>query len=455
MACVEKRGKGYRITVYDGYGVDGKQIKRHKNWTPATNMTDYQIKKELERQKILFEEECKSGRVINHAIKFKEFAEKWFEEYAISHLRITTLSNYRDLSKRVYRSIGHLRLDHIKPGVLNKFYLELSGLTESESRSVIPKHDLKPLLSSTGLTYTMFAENAGISISTVKTAMRAHPISRHTADKIAVALDMKFDDLFEPTKITQAKLAPKTVHHYHAFISSVLERAVKWGYIPDNPCRRVDPPKLERKPFKLLSKEQARVFLKNLVNEDIEKQALFYTLLFTGVRRGELLGLEWSDVNFKEMTLTIQRSSLYTQADGMFTDTTKNESSKRTITISEELIDILRRLKQHQNEMRDEIGNMWIESNRLFTEWNGAPMSVNRPYNMLRRLLKKYDLPLVSLHSLRHTNASIMIDSGIDPRTTADRLGHSQTSTTMNIYVHQFKSSNERAAENISKALVI
>lgn len=81
MACVEKRGNKYRITVYDGYNLDGKQIKRRKSWEPNPNMTDYQIKKELERQCVLFEQECKHGQTVSGSIKFEEFAEKWFIEY--------------------------------------------------------------------------------------------------------------------------------------------------------------------------------------------------------------------------------------------------------------------------------------------------------------------------------------------------------------------------------------
>ena len=82
-------------------------------------------------------------------------------------------------------------------------------------------------------------------------------------------------------------------------------------------------------------------------------------------------------------------------------------------------------------------------------------MSPNKPYNMLRRLLAKYKLPTVSLHSLRHTNATLMIAAGTDIKTTASRLGHSQTSTTMNIYVHQLRSTNELAADNLSKMLTV
>ena len=166
-----------------------------------------------------------------------------------------------------------------------------------------------------------------------------------------------------------------------------------------------------------------------------------------------MLGLEWSDVDFKKNTISIQRTSLYTADDGLFTDTTKMESSKRTLIMSNELAEVLRRYKAYQDEMRALANTAWIESNRLFTEWNGAPMSTNKLYNTFQRLLKKYGLPKVSLHSLRHTNATIMIEVGTNLSTMSNRLGHSQTSTTLNIYVHEIRSADAQVAESLSKAL--
>lgn len=453
MAFVEKRGNGYRITVYDGYSVAGKQVKRHKTWTPAPGMTEAQIKRELEKQKVFFEEECKSGRGINRSIKFQDFAEKWFTEYGNTHLRATTRASYRGLSKRVYEAIGHLRLDRITPGTLNKFYLQLSGLAPNRTRSVVAKIDIRGFLESQGVSISGAAERTDLSVSTIKAILSGKGVALKSARKLTAAFGVPLETWFAPSKANEIALSAKTIHHYHAFISSVLERAVRWNYIPENPCRRVDPPKLERKMIRCLNKEEAKRFLQLLQKEDAEKQAIFYTFLFCGLRRGELLGIEWSDLDFRAKTLTIQRSSLYTKEDGVFTDTTKTESSKRTIVMSDELVLVLLRHKAAQEKLRKQVGEDWVESNRVFSEWNGAPMSPNRPYNMLRRLLEKNGLPAVSLHSLRHTNATLMIQSGTDIRTTSERLGHSKTSTTMDIYVHQIKSANEHAAANLSAAL--
>lgn len=455
MASIEKRGDKYRITVYDGYDMNGHQVKRRKTWKPDVNMTDYQIKKELERQCVLFEQECKRGQVVNGSIKFEEFVEKWFKEYAQTNLRPTTIARYRALTERVYKAIGHVRLDRIKPNDLTRFYMSLRGMDANKKSSYKIKGDFKKTVHSKNLTYEKVSEISGLGIRTVKSVPHGDVVSNETAHKISQALNMDVEELFQVADKGNSKLAPKTIKHHHTFIMSVLERAVKWGYIYENPCKKIDPPKVNRKQIKCFSTEQAKEFLKCLENESLKYKVIFYILLLTGMRRGELLGLEWSDIDFENNTISINRASLYTVSEGVFTDTTKNEHSIRTIYVSKELINLLKEYYIEQMKEKESLGDLWVNSNRICIQWNGKPMSPNTPYEILQKLLKKYDLPQVSIHSLRHTNATIMIESGTDLKTTSARLGHSQTSTTMNIYVHQIKSSNEHAAENISKALSI
>ena len=112
MATVTKRGDSYRIKVSCGYDVNGKQVVQTKTWKPEPDMTARQIKKELDRQCVMFEEECKKGQVVA-TIKFETFAEQWFEEYAKINLRNTSFERMKQLTARVYPAIGHLRLDKI------------------------------------------------------------------------------------------------------------------------------------------------------------------------------------------------------------------------------------------------------------------------------------------------------------------------------------------------------
>ena len=112
MATVTKRGDSYRIKVSCGYDVNGKQVVQTRTWRPDPDMSARQIKKELDRQCVMFEEECKKGQVVA-TIKFETFAEQWFEEYAKINLRNTSFVRMKQLTDRVYPAIGHLRLDKI------------------------------------------------------------------------------------------------------------------------------------------------------------------------------------------------------------------------------------------------------------------------------------------------------------------------------------------------------
>ena len=122
MATITKRGETYRIRVSCGYDINGKQIMRSTTWDPDPGMTKKQIEKELQRQTVLFEEKCQTGQFLDGSIKFAEFAEQWFRDYAENQLRAKTVSRYRHLMKRINAAIGHMRLDKIQPQHLLSFY---------------------------------------------------------------------------------------------------------------------------------------------------------------------------------------------------------------------------------------------------------------------------------------------------------------------------------------------
>ena len=132
MATVTKRGDSYRIKVSCGYDVNGKQVVQTKTWKPEPDMTARQIKKELDRQCVMFEEECKKGQVVA-TIKFETFAEQWFEEYAKINLRNTSFERMKQLTARVYPAIGHLRLDKITGRHIQQFINDLINSTSERT----------------------------------------------------------------------------------------------------------------------------------------------------------------------------------------------------------------------------------------------------------------------------------------------------------------------------------
>ena len=141
MASIEKRGNSYRIKVSCGYKADGTQVFQRMTWTPDEKMTAKQIEKEVQRQAILFEEECKRGQIVS-AVKFEAFAEEWFEEYAKLNLKSTTYTRQRQLTKRVYAAIGHLRIDKISAR-------QLQGFVNSLAKDGANKKTGKPLAAKT------------------------------------------------------------------------------------------------------------------------------------------------------------------------------------------------------------------------------------------------------------------------------------------------------------------
>jgi len=133
MATIQKRGNSYQIKASCGYSVEGKQIMQTMTWKPEPGWSDAQIKKELNKAAVLFEQECNHGRITS-ATKFENFAEKWFTEYAALSLKPRTYASYEQLTKRVYRAIGHMRLDKITTRHIQKFVLDLCGDERHDNR---------------------------------------------------------------------------------------------------------------------------------------------------------------------------------------------------------------------------------------------------------------------------------------------------------------------------------
>lgn len=384
MPTITQRNGTYKITVSCGYDANGKQIRQHRTWKPAPGMTKKQIEKELQRQAFLFEEEC-DGLSTGGNIKFQDFAEQWFKEYAEKRLKARTIERSRQLSQRTYQAIGHLRMEKITPRHIQKF---INNLSEEGTN-----------------------------------------------------------------QRTGKGLAPKTVLHYRSFISGVFDYAFKMGVVKSNPCERVILP--ERKPVEhdCYTLEEAQQLLDLLQKEPLKYQAFFVLAIYGGFRRGELLGLEWKDIDFENNVVSIRRTSLYTKEKGIYTDTPKTKGSMRSLKFPGEVIDLLRRYRSEQNQERFRLGDQWNFTDRLFTKWNGLPMNPETTYNWLKKFCKRNNIRFLGVHSFRHLNASLLITSGVDARTVSASLGHSNTSTTLNIYAHTFAEAQARASEAVANAL--
>lgn len=453
MASVTKRGNGYTIRVSLGYDITGKQIQKFMTWKPAPGMTQKQVEKELERQKILFEEKCRSGQTFGGAIRFADFIDYWKKEYAEKNLRATTLSGYNEMLDRIVRAMGHIRLERIQPHQLSEFYAMLQAEGVRKDVKYIPKIDFAKLLKRIGMTQTVFAQRAGVSVSVIKSVISGRNVIYTSAKKIALFLERDTFDLFDQAEPEKSTLSNKTVLHYHRLISSILEKAVKWQVIRDNPCRRVELPKVEKKEARYLDDIEAERLLACLDKEPLQYRTAITLLLYSGMRRGELCGLEWQDIDFDNSLIDINKSSLYLSGKGIFNDETKTDSSHRVIKVPPNVIELLRLHKREQNEVRMLTGSKWVNSGKIFVQWNGKPLHPDTLTGWFKKFIRKYNLPDISLHSLRHTNATLLIANGVNIRTVASRLGHANMTTTSNIYTHAIKTADEKAADLLENAL--
>lgn len=176
-------------------------------------------------------------------------------------------------------------------------------------------------------------------------------------------------------------------------------------------------------------------------------------LLYTGMRRGELCGLEWKDIDFELAVISVRRSSLYLSSKGVFEDETKNETSERCMKVSDDVIAMLRIWRAEQAKERLRMGDQWQDNDRLFTAWNGAPIRPDVITAWFHKFVTKNGLPPIHVHSLRHTNATLLIAAGTNLTTVAARLGHANTTTTSKIYAHAIKSADQAAAEALQDIL--
>lgn len=308
---------------------------------------------------------------------FNEASTRWFNEYAYQFQKKTTYTRNEQLSKRVYQRFGDVDITAIKRPDIQSFINDLN-------KDGVSQRDGKPL-------------------------------------------------------------AYKTRKHYLTYISDVFRFCVEEELINDNPCHNIKvAPDIydESKEDDQYSLEEAQKLLKLIEAEAPLKYKCFFYLAFSsGMRRSEMIGLEWRDIDFQTGVISIRRVGNYTSATGKYTDTTKTKGSRRCVIVPQYMIEILAEFKKSS------------QFDRVFVQQNGDPMHSNTPYNWLERFCKAHKVQFHGIHKFRHLYASILINSGLDVATVSRCLGHSQISTTLNIYAHAFNEAYIKGCTAISSAL--
>jgi len=244
-------------------------------------------------------------------------------------------------------------------------------------------------------------------------------------------------------------LSEQTILHHHRLLSTIFNTAVQWEIIPSNPAAKVKPPKVRKKEVSYYDEEQTAALLEALGNEPLKYKVLIHLAIATGCRRGELMGLEWQDVDFDNSTIKIRQASQYLPGKGVFAKAPKNETSVRTISVPSSVMALLKQYKAYQAGKRLKAGDLWQGSDRLFVTWDGRPIHPDTPSHWFKKFIQKHGLPPLTFHGLRHTSATLLIGQGAPLKSISARLGHSNISTTGDIYAHALKSVDRQIADSM------
>ena len=238
-------------------------------------------------------------------------------------------------------------------------------------------------------------------------------------------------------------LAPKTIRNIHGILSKALTKAVKWKYIASNPATGAELPKAERRELQILTKKDLALLLRELEGRRIYMPVLIAAT--TGMRRGEILALKWSNVNLEEGWLRVVQSLEQTK-EGLRLKDVKTKNGRRKISLPPITVQALRAHMTQQSEELLRLGVGRTNDALVFTKVNGRmrnPWSFSDDFSSF---VRKLDIPYVSLHGLRHTHISHLLEDGHPIKTVSSRAGHASVTITLDVYGHLLPDSQEKLA---------
>lgn len=462
MAEIQKRTKKdgtttYTLRVCTGE-LNGKKVRVTKTVTPPPGLTEKKLKKWIDDEASKFEKEAKEGTLITTDMTVAELLELFMKEHSERSLKDRTTYDYEGLCSRIVAALGHLKVKNVKPAHLMAFYKNLAedGVRLDSSYTAakalldkLPKGGRKAI-----------RERSGVSERTFASLCNGSAVSRKTALAVADAAGVPFSKAFNEHMKNDGKLSGSTQQHYSRLLSSVFQRAVFWGIIPANPCDRCEKPKAEQAEIQTLTEEEAAMLLKALENAPPMLSTVVQLALMTGCRRTELAGLRWSDIDLDSGVVAINRNLQVIPKKGAVFTTPKSKKGHRYIRIGANCVQLLKDWQRVQKAQRFQIGNQWaqtvqieggktVKNDLVFTRWNGEPIDPHTFTTAFSNFVAANGLPSVHFHSLRHTCATLLI-AGYTPITeVSKRLGHAQTSTTLNIYADAVASADAKAASDL------
>ncbi len=235
-------------------------------------------------------------------------------------------------------------------------------------------------------------------------------------------------------------LSAKTVRNINQVISSAMDLAVAQKIILENPTNACSLPRVEHKEMQTISAEQLQGFLEESKRSGVYE--MYYIELSTGLRRGELLGLKWEDIDMLQGIIRVRRQ--VSRIDGKIVEAPlKTKNSYRAVTISPQAVEVLKAQKEKTND------------EYVFPSPNGGPISPDSVNNMLHRVLDRAGIPRVRFHDMRHTFATLALQNGVDIKTVSGMLGHFSAGFTLDTYAHVTTAAQKEAAQTMGNVLSV
>ena len=249
-------------------------------------------------------------------------------------------------------------------------------------------------------------------------------------------------------------LSHTTIKHHHQNISKALSDAVRKDIIHYNPASYAKTPKTETYKSEFLNPKQLQDLLLLFKGSSVEIPVTLCAIY--GFRRSEVLGLSWNSIDFVNRTITISQTLQQHKGENTnYIDTPKTESSYRTLPLTEDVYQMLKKHKELQRKRKELIGNNYVDNNFVCTWEDGNVIAPNYLSRTFHKIIIKSTLPHIRLHDLRHSVASNLLNNGFSVVQVAEWLGHSSSSTTLKFYAHSDKTSKIQIAVSLNKMIVI
>ncbi|WP_455579923.1 tyrosine-type recombinase/integrase [Faecalibacillus intestinalis] len=384
-----KTGISFRIIAYDGYKIDKngnyRQVRKTKTFKPPKDMPLRQARKIAQQMELDFTDQYKKNQASGVNMKLTEVWEWFSKYYAPNYLREST----QEMMRNIVETKILPEIGHIKLG------------------------DFSP--------------------------------NRITAFLYDVAIYKDKDG--KPIKPTQYYKDSYTQLIFSK-LHTLFDVAVKQGWIKDNPCTNAIKPKRNKTqklpPFEI---DQIKDLLKRSENFDTYN-AVIHFQLYTGMRIGETLALTWDDIDFDKRTININKTINYVR-DEFKVGPPKTENSYRILGMNNTVYNLLQQVKEEQDKMKLALKDVWQDLNLVFTQDTGGYIQKANINNRLSSLKKGTNYEYITVHSLRHANATLLLMNGVDLKIVSAHLGHNDIQTTANVYIDVLKSQQQVVAQLI------